>query len=181
MDENGGQPIKLQRLRLTNASSRRRRLSVTYYVELTLGENRETSQMHVMTNWDDEAQALLARNRYHPEYGERVAFVAMTPQADSYGGDRTSFIGRNRSLANPAAMELTRLSQRTGAGLDPCAALRVTLELAPGERRDITCMLGQAESVAEARKLVLSYREDQALEDALDQTRAWWDDAAGHD
>ena len=148
VDESGGEPIKLQRLRLTNASSRRRRLSVTYYVELTLGENRETSQMHVMTNWDDEAQALLARNRYHPEYGERVAFVAITPQADSYGGDRTAFIGRNRSLANPAAMELTRLSQRTGAGLDPCAVLRVTLELAPGERREITCMLGQAESVA---------------------------------
>jgi cyclic beta-1,2-glucan synthetase len=31
VDENGGEPIKLQRLRLTNASSRRRRLSVTYY------------------------------------------------------------------------------------------------------------------------------------------------------
>ena len=108
VDENGGQPIKLQRLRLINASSRRRRLSVTYYVELTLGENRETSQMHVMTHWDDEAQALMAQNRYHPDYPERVAFVAITPQADSYGGDRTAFIGRNRSLANPVAMELTQ-------------------------------------------------------------------------
>ncbi|MCX5869899.1 MAG: glycosyl transferase [Deltaproteobacteria bacterium] len=174
VDENGGQPIKLQRLWLTNASSRRRRLSVTYYVELTLGENRETSQMHVMTNWDDEAQAMLAYNRYHPEYPERVAFVAITPQPDSYGGDRSAFIGRNRSLANPAAMELTRLSQRSGAGLDPCAVLRVSVELSPGERRDITCMLGQAGSVAEARELVQSFQEDQALEEALEQTKAWW-------
>ncbi|MEI6972884.1 MAG: glycosyl transferase, partial [bacterium] len=71
VDGSGGEPVKLQRLRLTNASLRRRRLSVTYYVELTLGENRETSHMHVMTNWDHEAQALMARNRYHPEYGER--------------------------------------------------------------------------------------------------------------
>ncbi len=178
-DGSSGVPIKLQRLRLTNGSSRRRRLSVTYYVELTLGENRETSQMHVITNWDDEAQVLLAQNRYHPEYGERVAFVAMTPQIDSYGGDRTAFIGRNRSLANPAAMELTRLSQRTGAGMDPCAALMVTLEMAPGERRDITCMLGQAGSVAEARELVLSFREEQSLENAFDQTRAWWDALLG--
>ncbi|GFE56232.1 cyclic beta 1-2 glucan synthetase [Geobacter sp. AOG1] len=179
VDESGGEPIKLQRLRLTNASSRRRRLSVTYYVELTLGENRETSQMHVMTTWDTETRALLARNRYHPEYGKRVAFVAITPEADSYGGDRTSFIGRNRSLANPAAMELTRLSQRTGAGLDPCAALRVTLEMAPGEQRDITCMLGQSGSVAEARQLVQSYREELALEDAFDRTRTWWDALLG--
>ena len=179
VDESGGQPIKLQRLRLTNASSGRRRLSITYYVELTLGENRETSQMHVTTHWDDEIRAILAQNRYHPEYGDRVAFVAITPQADSYGGDRTSFIGRNRSLTQPIAMELTRLSQRIGAGLDPCAALRVTLEIAPGERRDIICMLGQADSAVQARELVLHYREDPTVEDALDQTKAWWDDLLG--
>jgi len=179
VDENGGEPIKLQRLRLINASSRRRRLSITYFVELTLGENRETSQMHIMTHWDNEAQAMLAENHYHPEYGERVAFVAMTPQADSYGGDRTAFIGRNRSLANPAAMELTRLSQRTGAGFDPCAALRVFLEMAPGEHRDIFCLLGQADSVAQARQLVQSFQEDRAFEKTFDQTRAWWDELLG--
>src|SRR6266540_3418303 len=123
--------------------------------------------MHVMTNWDDKAGSLLAQNLYHPEYGERVAFVAITPRADSYGGDRTSFIGRNRSLANPAAMEMTRLSQRTGAGLDPCAVLRVTLEMAPGEQRDLTCMLGQAESMEQARKLVLRYQDEQALEETF--------------
>ena len=167
VDENGGDPIKLQMLRLKNDTTRRRRLSVTYYVELTLGEHRESSQMHVMTYWDDEVQALLAWNRYHPEYGERITFVSISPPSDSYGGDRTSFIGRNRSPANPAAMEQSRLSQRTGAGLDPCAALRVTLDLAPGERGEITCMLGQAESVEQARKLVLAYREDPAPETAL--------------
>jgi cyclic beta-1,2-glucan synthetase len=179
VDEEGGEPIKLQRLRLTNASSRRRRLSVTYYVELTLGENRETSQMHISTAWDEAAQALLGWNRYHPEYGERVAFVATTLPADSYGGDRAAFIGRNRTLANPAAMELTRLSQRAGAGLDPCAVIRVTLEMAPGEQRDITCLLGQADSVAQARHLVQSFREDRSFEDAFDRTRAWWDNLLG--
>lgn len=179
VDESGGKPVKLQRLRLTNASARRRRLSLTYYVELTLGENRETSQMHIMTSWDEEARALLALNHYHPEYGERVTFVALTPPAVAFGGDRSAFIGRNRTLANPAAMEQTRLSQRCGAGLDPCAVLRLTLELAPGEQRDITCMLGQAGSVAEARELVLGFREDLSLENAFDQTRAWWDELLG--
>ena len=179
VDEEGGLPIKLQRLRLINASSRRRRLSVTYYVELVLGESRETSQMHVMTHWDEEAQAMLAWNHYHPEYPDRVTFVAITPRADSYGGDRTSFIGRNRSLARPQAMELSRLSQRTGAGLDPCAALQVTFEMAAGERRDITCMLGQAESVVRTRELVLSFQEYRSFQDTLDRTRAWWDEQLG--
>ncbi|GFE60625.1 GH36-type glycosyl hydrolase domain-containing protein [Geobacter sp. AOG2] len=179
VDEHGGEPVKLQRLRLTNASPRKRRLSVTYYAEWTLGENRETSQMHVTTTWDGEIQALLAHNRYHPEYGERVAFMAMVPPVDSYGGDRSAFIGRNRSLADPLAMELTRLSRRTGAGLDPCGALRATLELAPGEQRDITCLLGQTDSASHAQDLVLAYRADRAFEDAFDRTRAWWDSLLG--
>ena len=179
VDDAGGRPVKLQRLRLTNATSRRRRLSLTYYVELVLGESRESSQMHVVTTWDEEAGALLARNRYHPEYPDRVAFVALTPRPEQYGGDRASFIGRNRSLADPRGMEFVGLSGRVGAGLDPCAALRITLELAPGERRDLTCLLGEAGSAREARELVHSYREDLALERALEGTKAWWDHLLG--
>ena len=179
VDEKGGEPVKLQRLRLRNDSSGHRTLSVTYYVEWTLGENRESSQMHVVTQWDDEVQALLARNRYHPEYGNRVAFAAISPPAESYNGDRTSFLGRNRSMGNPAAMERVRLSRRTGAGFDPCAALQVTIELAPGERSEITCMLGQAESVDEVHALVQTYRESSTLEAALKRTKTWWDDLLG--
>jgi cyclic beta-1,2-glucan synthetase len=179
VDEKGGKPIKLQRLSLRNDSSGHRKLSVTYYVEWTLGENRESSQMHVATRWDDEVQALVARNRYHPEYGDRVAFAAIDPPPVSYTGDRTSFVGRNRSLADPAAMERTRLSSRVGVGFDPCAALQVTLELAPGERAEMTCMVGQGASLDEVHNLVLTYRETLALETALSQTKAWWDDLLG--
>ncbi len=179
VDDQGGASVKLQRLRLTNGSSRRRRLSLTYYVELTLGENRESSQMHVQTHWDDQVQALLAHNRYHPDYPKRVTFVALGCETEFYSGDRATFIGRNRSMAHPAAMERTLLLSRVGAGLDPCAVLRVTLELAPHEQRDLLCMLGQAESTAEARALVLRFREDYAFEQAFDQTRAWWDNLLG--
>jgi cyclic beta-1,2-glucan synthetase len=179
VDEKGGKPIKLQRLRLRNDSSRHRKLSVTYYVEWTLGENRESSQMHVATHWDDDVQALIARNRYHPEYGDRIAFASIHPPPESYSGDRTSFLGRNRSLGIPAAMERTRLSRRTGAGLDPCAALQLTLGLTPGESAEITCMLGQADSLEQAHELVLTYREGLSLDAALSQTKAWWDDLLG--
>jgi cyclic beta-1,2-glucan synthetase len=179
VDGEGGQPVKLQRLRLKNTTARKRRISLTYYVELTLGENRETTQMHLVSNWDEDAGALLARNHYHPEYAERVAFVALTPRPESYGGDRAAFIGRNRTLSDPAGMELGSLSGRVGAGLDPCAVLRLTLELDSGEEREVTCLLGQAGTTQEARALVLRYREDASFEAALEVTRAWWDELLG--
>jgi cyclic beta-1,2-glucan synthetase len=179
MNEEGGQSVKLQRLQLKNDSGRTRRLSVTYYAEWTLGESREASQMHIVTRWDEQAEALIALNRYHADYGDRVAFAAIDPPAESYSADRASFIGRNRSLSNPAGMARARRSGRVGAGLDPCAAQQVSLNLAPGESVLLTCMLGQAETLDEVRKQVSAYRHGTVTENALHETQAWWDGLLG--
>jgi len=149
-------------------------LSLTYYVELTLGESRESSQMHVVTTWDDDTNALLARNYYNPDFPERVAFVALSDVFSSYEADRNLFIGRNRSLRNPLAMEKVSLSGKTGAGLDPCAALQLMITLEPGEQREIACLLGEAGSVEEAHRLLEDYRDDLSQEIALKKTKTWW-------
>jgi cyclic beta-1,2-glucan synthetase len=179
VDDGGGEPVKLQRLFLRNDTGRTRKLSVTYYVEWVLGESREASQMHVVTGWDDETRALTARNATHPDYADQVAFAALSVPAETHTGDRAAFIGRNRSMADPAAMGRLRLSNRTGAGLDPCAALQVTLKLAPGERVELSCMLGQAPSLNGARNLVRAYRGEGAVEAALRRTQSWWDGRLG--
>ena len=179
VDNAGGLPVKLQRLQVRNDTSRARVLSITYFVEWTLGENRESTQMHVVSTWDEELKALIARNRYHPDYGNRIAFATISPAPLSFGGDRTSFIGRNRSLRSPAAMERTGLSSRTEAGIDPCAALQTIIEIAPGEKAEITCMIGQASSFDEAQQLVTTFRSALAVETALETTKAWWDEILG--
>ncbi|WP_163339831.1 GH36-type glycosyl hydrolase domain-containing protein [Desulfopila sp. IMCC35008] len=179
VNDDGGEPVKMQRLKLTNSSSRPRKLSVTYYVELTLGENRETSWMHTVTEWDEDTHAVLARNYYHPEYPERITFASISPRAESYGCDRHHFVGRNRSLANPAAMEQVQLSERSGAGLDPCAALRVTVEIRPGEVRYISCLLGQAGTIEQARELLERFQNDDAFTVAFNETRSWWNRLLG--
>lgn len=178
-DEGGGEPVRLQRLRLRNDSSRHRRLSVTFYAEWTLGEDREDSQAHVVCQWDAETRTLLARNRYHPSYGDRVAFATLSPAPQSYTADRTGFLGRNRTPASPAAMRRIRLAGRAWPGLDPCAAVQVALDLPPGAAGEVTCMLGQAASMEEADRLVRKYRDPAEVEESLRRTAAWWDRLLG--
>ena len=43
-------PVRIQRLRMKNRSSKRRRLSVTSYSEFVLGADREATQMHVASS-----------------------------------------------------------------------------------------------------------------------------------
>lgn len=175
VDEDGGEPVKISKLTLRNDSNKVRKLSITYYVEWTLGEQREITQQHVVTQWDSELGTILARNGYHPEYGDRVAFASISPSAGSFTCDRSLFLGRNRSTENPDAMKRTELAGRVGAVLDPCSALQTKLELAPGESADVICMLGQAETEAEAGTLVRKYREVLAANQALDETQRFWD------
>ncbi len=178
-DRTGGAPVKFQQITLRNDTDRWRELSVIFYVELTLGEHRETSQMHTITQWDRRFSTLLAYNRYHPEYGERVTFVTLSPTPESYSGNRTTFIGLNRSTTNPAALGNVRLDGVTGARLDPCAALQTKFKLAPGESKVVVCMLGQAGSKYEACHLVDRYRTEGAVQAALDETIAWWNRLLG--
>ena len=179
VDESGGLPVRVQRLRLRNQSSRRRILRVTFYAEWVLGGSREDSQVHVITTWDSDSRALLARNSYHPDFGGRVAFASSIPRPVSYTADRTEFLGRNGSHTNPAALSRQTLSGRHGAGLDPCAALQVQVEMDPGQEAEVTFLLGQAADPAEVRKLVLHFRDPGRVEQALQETRAWWDRLLG--
>jgi cellobiose phosphorylase len=179
MDGEGGAPVKVERLKLRNISPKRRRLTVTSYVEWALGADREETQLHVSTSWDPQAAALLARNPFHPEFGRRVAFSAIHPAPDSYTCDRTEFLGRNGSPSRPAALQRQHLSGRAYPGLDPCAALQVVIELDPGESTEVIHLVGQCASLEEARSIVKHYGDPRRAEEALSRTRAWWDRLLG--
>ena len=71
----------------------------------------------------------------------------------------SSYLGRNASLDHPASLERGQeLSGKTGAGLDPCAALQTHVDLEPGERAEVLFLLGQGACPEEARSLVERYR-----------------------
>jgi len=178
-DDRGGEPVKISRLSLRNLTQRTRTISVTYFAEWVLGESREASQLHVTTGWDAESGAVTARNSYNPDYSDRVAYVAIDPPAESHAGNRTVFVGRNRSLTNPMAMERKRLSRQTGAGLDPCGAVQRSVRLHPGEQVDLVCLLGQAPSIEAMRATVALARNRTALDRLFAHTKQWWQNLLG--
>jgi cellobiose phosphorylase len=171
--------VKFFALTLSNRSGRRRSLSATGYVEWVLGDLRPKSAMHVITEIDSASGALLAQNPYNTEFPERTAFFDVDDATRSLTGDRTEFLGRNGTLANPAALFRTRLSNKVGAALDPCAAIQLSFELADGEEREIVFRLGAGRNADEARKTVQRFRGSSAARRALEGVQQYWKHTLG--
>ena len=172
-------PIKISRLVLTNRSSRPRRLSVTAYVEWVLGPSRSATVQSVSTEIDAATGAMFAHNPWNSSFGSRVAFADLCGAQTGWTGDRREFIGRNGTLADPAALSgNAALSKTVGAGLDPCAALSVAIELSPGDAVEVIFLLGEAKNEEAARGLVTRYRaaDLDAIEADLERQ---WDEILG--
>jgi cellobiose phosphorylase len=173
--------VKFSVLKVRNESGRTRRLSATGYVEWVLGDLRPKSTMHVITEIDPASGALYARNAYNTEFADRIAFFDVDGVTRTFSGDRAEFIGRNGTLANPAAMTRSQLSNKVGAALDPCAAIQLAFELADGEEREFIFRLGVAgrRGADDASKLVRRFRGPTAARIALEAVREYWKSTLG--
>lgn len=173
-------PVRYSVVKVRNDGNVARRLSVTGYVEWVLADLRAKSGMHVATEVDSISGALFARNNYNTEFSGRVGFFSTDASIRSVTCDRNEFIGRNGTLAQPAALRRVRLSGKAGAGLDACAAIQVPFELQPGQEREIVFVLGVGgRRNADASTLVQRHQGREAARAALEQVRAHWQQTLG--
>jgi cyclic beta-1,2-glucan synthetase len=171
--------VKFSVLKIRNHSGKSRSLSATGYVEWVLGDLRSKSAMYVSSEVDPGTGALFARNPYNTEFGERVAFFGVSDPQFTVTGDRTEFIGRNGALSAPAAMTRPGLCGRIGAGLDPCAAIQVTFELAADQEHEIVFALGAGQDVEDARRLISRFHSCAAAREALEAVWHYWSHTLG--
>ncbi|MEJ7809850.1 MAG: hypothetical protein WKG32_05460 [Gemmatimonadaceae bacterium] len=171
-------PLKIVRVRVTNRGDRPRRLSLFAYFQWVLGGTPQETSGFVVTSYDAGARSIFAVNRANEEFAGLVAFasvVAPAAHAVHATADRAEFLGRHGRLAEPAALhDRAPLSGASGAGLDPCAAFAVPVEIPAGETAECVFLLGEAESEEAARALVEQYGTLDTAAGALEEARAFW-------
>jgi cyclic beta-1,2-glucan synthetase len=168
-------PVKIAVLRVTNRDQTARRLTITTYMEWTLGALREHTQHQVRTEFDREQEAIVARNFFDPQFAGWTAFHAITEPVSAFTGSRRDFLGRNGTVEAPAALRPDGgLGGITGAGIDPCASLQCVLELDPGESREVAVLLGACDSEAKARQALTEYRDLKAAKSAIGKNVSSW-------
>jgi cyclic beta-1,2-glucan synthetase len=138
---------------------------------------REHTQHQVVTGYDRAHSAVIARNTTDAQFAGMVAFAALTESVSTWTADRREFLGRHGDPHDPAALRASGelLNEMAGAAIDPCAALQCTIELKPGETREVLAILGADRGEEAVRALLTRYGAARNAAAELDRQVAAWD------
>ncbi|MDD4981965.1 MAG: glucoamylase family protein [Candidatus Omnitrophica bacterium] len=164
--------IELRRLTITNRSRNKRVIEVTSYAEVVLNDpasdqaQRIFSNLFLQTEIIRSHQAILCQRRGRSDkevFPWMLHLMAVHGNAivgASYETDRSKFIGRGHTVADPVAIAGgSYLSDSEGSVLDPIVAIRSQIELEPDESAVVDYVTGICESRQAAQALMEKYRD----------------------
>jgi cyclic beta-1,2-glucan synthetase len=172
-------PVKLARLTLCNRSSKSRRISVTQYLELILGQARQPNAVGCSLRFDASINGIFAQNSWHTFYPDRVAFALVQQPLHQWTTDRRAFLGSSGRLERPAALASGRKFEEVNDGArDSCSVLQTIVTLEPGASAAVTFVLGDAADAEAAEVLARKYLTADAQE-VFEDSRDIWRDVTG--
>jgi cyclic beta-1,2-glucan synthetase len=182
--------VKWWNITLHNSDLVARRLEAYLYVDLVMGVFQGEASRYIQSEYDAGSQTLHWVNRYNNEFAGRLVGIGSSLSIVSYTSDKVEFIGRNRSLGSPIALDaagalrvtnfhtarrnLVRLSQRVGGGYPPCGVLKVLVNLEPGETRNFQFFLHEATSLEALRSNAVRYKKADSLSEDKEKTERSW-------
>ncbi|SFC75903.1 GH36-type glycosyl hydrolase domain-containing protein [Clostridium uliginosum] len=172
-DEN----FEVRKITLNNLSDKERSLEITSYMEITLATfSADTvhptfSNLFVQTEYDNNENVLIGSRRGRvkdakvPYIFHKVVVNGKLEGSISYETSRINFIGRNRELKSPLAMDNDKsLNNTVGTVLDPIMSIRARIRLEGNSKKEIYFITGTTESREVAINICKQNKEAVNLE-----------------
>ncbi len=172
---------EVRRITLTNTGDEPHEIELTSYGEVAMTPQGADlahpafSNLFVETEWHGWCTAVSATRRPRQPEDPRLWCVHVVDAGrDRVGAvscetDRARFLGRGRSVRNPAALDQDGpLSGTVGPVLDPIVALRTRVRVAPGQSVSVAFTTLVARSAEAAWELADRYHDSHAAQRALD-------------
>jgi cyclic beta-1,2-glucan synthetase len=176
--------VEIRRVTLRNTSSTPHDVELTSCAEVVIAPfnadrgHPAFSNLFVQTEWIPESRAILAMRRPRsaendPVWCGHAVSVDATPGDVSCETDRAQFIGRGRTYRNPRALVGDgKLSNRTGAVLDPVFAIRTRLSIPAGDSACVSFATFMATDREHALRMAETCSDRPAVDELLARVRS---------
>ena len=168
--------FEVRKLILNNSSDKGRSVEITSYMEITLAAfgadavHPAFSNLFVQTEYDEKENILIGsrrgrvKNAKVPYIFHKVISNGELEGSITYETSRINFIGRNRDLKAPLAMDNDKsLNNTVGTVLDPIMSLRTRIRLEPNSQTEIFYMTGICDSKEEILELCRENSDNNKL------------------
>jgi len=173
--------VELKRITISNRTASTRKIELTSYAEVVLASpaadesHPAFSNLFIQTEFVQASSAILCGRRARTDVEKPPWLLHLMisdediPGAVTCETDRSRFIGRGGTVANPAAMRnVSPLSNTVGSVLDPIVSLRRTVTIPAYGKAVINLILGVAETRNAALAQVDKYQSSHMVERAFD-------------
>ncbi len=179
------------RVKVTNQSDKARKISAFGYCEFTNDSNYEQDQVNLQYTLFI-TKTYFNSNRIYQTINENIKndvdgnqnttrfFGLAGADVVSYCGDKECFLGRYHGYNNPTAVENGMCDNSLNYNSNACGALHTSMELAPGETKVFTFVLGM-KSDSDAETILASYEDVEKATDAeLSELKTYWHGQLSH-
>ena len=174
-----GDNVEIRRISLKNLGEKPATIELTSYFEVVLATQAQDtahpafSNLFVKTEYLRKKSCIIANRRVKSD-AEKTWCAANTVvlENDTKAGvqfetDRMKFIGRGRSIAAPAVIDGSPLSNTAGPVLDPVMSLRVRIKIEPGKTMSVSFVTAVSNSNKSLLGLVEKYSSSESVETAF--------------
>lgn len=169
--------LEIRKITLNNLSDKARSIEITSYMEITLATlsadavHPAFSNLFIQTEYDEKENILIGSRRGRVK-GAKVPYIfhKVLVNGDlegsiSYETSRINFIGRNRDLKSPLAMDNDKsLNNTVGTVLDPIMSIRCRIRLDGNSKKEIYYITGTTESKEEVIDICRKNKDAGQLE-----------------
>ncbi len=179
--------VKWYTVTLSNLEQHDQKLELYLYCDLVLGVTREDTYRFITSGFDRTSQIVYAQNYYNNEFAGRVVAVGASEPIVSYTTSRAEFLGRNGDVGSPDALDRgaagaflaakgkgVKLSAKTGAGYDQCAAIQISVTLKPKEEKNLLFFISEHSALEAMRREAPKYKSLQTQRVELQASEHFW-------
>jgi len=184
-----GKDFELWKVKVKNTGDKARKLRAFTFIEFASNWNvaddlgnlqytqyiaKTTYQNGIIDHGSNVALPELPDN-FQEKDQARHSFIGVTgAEVSGYDSDRDKFIGNYHSFHNPVVVENGECTNTLIEGDNGCGTLQVDIDLAPGEEKIFTVVVGVGHGDKEGTAACKEFADPAKVDAALEEVKAYW-------